>query len=267
MRLPACLALATLAAACGREPPTPEQIEEARGRVELAMLAADQARVALELLGVLPVYTCGEPRRSFVGRVAEGLEAQVGCVTATTEARDSTTDAVVLSFAQGCAVRGHTVGGQGAFLFNGGEDRMALSADLHTLQVDGQPLQALVGYGTCGDESRYWAEALGDLPGRAGHTFRVDGQVGMREGLPILGGTSLVLNGPGEVYGPAGTDRVTLTELHYELGEYLPKEGQALVETARDHRVKATFHEWLWRLGKVELEIDEHAPVTVPILR
>jgi hypothetical protein len=268
MRLAACLTLLVLATSCDREPPSAEQIDEARARVELAMAAAHQARVALELLGILPVYTCGEPRRTFVGKVSHDLQAQVQCLTVTTEALGDTSDKVLMSFpGSGCTVRGHTVSGQVAFLYTGGEDRMELSADLRGLQVDGVSLQATVGYGTCGDEKRYFGKANGGLPGHSGYTYSVDGRVGVRDGLPILGGTTLVLDGPASVSGPEGQDTVTLTALRYELGEYLPEEGKLLVETASGHRVQANFRPWLWRVGKVELEIDDRAPITTPILR
>ncbi|HZH15730.1 MAG TPA: hypothetical protein VE057_15365 [Archangium sp.] len=268
MRIRACLALVLLATACGREPPTQEEIEDAKSRVDLAVHAAHQARLALELLGILPVYTCGEPRRTFVGKVTEGVRVKVACVTATAEAQDASTDAVVLSFPEGsCSVNGHTVSGRSAFVYHGGEERMDLSADLNGLTVDGHTLQARVGYGTCGDEKRFWTAAAGTLPGRAGSSYRVDGRVGLRDGAPLFGSTSLVFDGPGEVSGPLGTDRVTFTGLEYEVGEFLPKKGQALIETARGHRVKVDFSEVLWRVGKVEVEIDDKAPVTVPIVR
>jgi hypothetical protein len=269
MRLPAaCLALLVLATGCDREPPTKEEIEDARTRVDLAVRAAHQARMALELLGLLPVYTCGEERRTFVGKAAEGAHAKVACVLATTEAQGDTADAVVLTFPENnCMVRGHTVSGQAAFLYNGGEERMDLVANLGGLKVDGDPLQAKVGYGTCSDEKRFYAEASGQLPGRSDNLYSVDGRVGMREGLPLIGGTTLVFDGPGEVSGPLGTDRVTFTGLEYEVGEYLPREGEALVETSKGHRVKVNFSPVLWRVGKVEVEIDDKAPVTVPIVR
>lgn len=268
MRIHACLALVILATACGREPPTQEELEDAKSRVDLAIHAAHQARIALELLGILPVYTCGEPRRTFVGRATEGVRAKVACLTATAEAQDDSTDAVVLSFPDGgCSVNGHTVSGQSAFVYHGGEDLMDLSADLHGLKVDGHTLQAKVGYGTCGDEKRFWTEAAGTLPDQSGNSYRVDGRVGLREGVPLFGSTSLVFDGPGEVSGPLGTDRVTFTGLEYEVGEFLPKKGQALIETAKGHRVKVGFSEVLWRVGKVEVEIDDKAPVTVPIVR
>ncbi|AKJ01470.1 hypothetical protein ATI61_103177 [Archangium gephyra] len=268
MTIRACLALVLLATACGREPPTQEEIDDAKTRVDLAIHAAHQARIALELLGILPVYTCDEPRRTFVGRAAEGVGVKVACVTATAVVRDESSDAVVFSFPETpCSVNGHTVSGHTDFIYNGGEDRMDLSADLNGLVVDGKVLQATVGYGTCGDEKRFWTAAAGALPGRPGNTYRVDGRVGLRDGAPLFGSTSLVFDGPGQVSGPLGTDRVTFTGLEYEVGEFLPKKGQALIETARGHRVRVDFSEVLWRVGKVEVEIDDKAPVTVPIVR
>jgi len=270
MRIRVCLALLplVLATACGREPPTPEQLEDAKARVDLAVLAAHQARMALELLGLLPVYTCGEPRRTFVGKAADGVHAKVACVTATTKALGDTEDAVVLSFPDNaCTVRGHVVSGHADFLYNGGEERMDVFADLRDMKVDGQPLQAKVGYGTCGDERRFWTEAAGELPGRTGSSYSVNGRVGLRDGLPIIGGTSLVFDGPGQVTGPEGTTRLTFTGMLYELGDYAPKEGEALLEEADGGKVKATFSSTLWRLGKMELVIDDNDPVTVPIVQ
>jgi hypothetical protein len=264
----ALLTLTTLTTACGGEPPTQEEIDAARAQVALALDASKQARSALELLGFLPVYTCGEPRRNFVGAVVESAEARAGCVSASAESIDATTDAVVVSFADGgCEVLETTIAGQVAFRYSGGEDRMELTADLRQLKVDGESLQAEVGYGTCGDESRFWAKAEGSLPGHPEYTFKVDGRVGKREGAPIIGGTTLLLDGPGELTGPEGTDRLTLTGVLYELGEYAPKQGEILLETADGHTVKATFEEALWRVGKMELVIDDHEPVTVPIVR
>jgi|GEM_PF-1239645 len=269
LRRTLCLAsLTALATACGGTPPTQEEIDDARGKAEVALGVASQVRSALEMLGILPVYTCGEPRRTFVGKAAESVQASVGCVTASTEALDAATDAVVLSFPEGsCEVRKHAVSGQTAFKYSGGEDRMDVKADLRQLKVDGYTLQAEVGYGTCGDESRYYAQAAGPLPKKPEYTFSVDGRVGKRDGLPVIGGTSLVFNGPGELTGPQGTGRLTFTELEYEIGEYAPKEGEALLETADGHTVKAEFKTTLWRLGKMELTIDDKEPVTVPVVR
>ncbi|MFP2907680.1 hypothetical protein ACLESD_22050 [Pyxidicoccus sp. 3LFB2] len=268
MKRIACLTLAVLTAACGAETPTQEEVDSARATVERAVAAAHQARGALEVLGILPVYTCGEPRRSFVGRAAEGVHARYACATAVVESHDSVTDAVVMRFAEGgCDIHGLRFTGQVAFLYRGGEDLMEVRADLRGLAVDGHTMQAQVGYGTCSDETRLFADVAGSVPGREDHTFHIDGRVGMRSGVPIIGGSELVLDGPGELTGPEGTDRLTLTSLLYDVGQYLPKEGTAVLETADGHRVEAHFQEVLWRLGKVEVTSDDKEPVTVPIVR
>lgn len=267
-RRPLVLALLPLlATACGGNRPTKEEIAEARARVEQAADAAAKARTALELLGVLPVYTCGEARRTFVGQASESFRAQVACVTVTTEAVDASTDALALTFPEGgCSVGGYGLSGPGRFLYSGGEDRMELTADLRELKVEGQPLQAKVGYGTCGDESRAWVLAEGTVPDSGGRTFRVDGRVAKREGLPLIGGTELRLDGTGTLTGPAGEDRLTLTGVLYEVGHAAPKEGEVLVERADGGRVKATFRPGLWRTGEMELTVDDAEPVTVPIV-
>ncbi|WP_434345921.1 hypothetical protein ACN6A1_29115 [Myxococcus virescens] len=268
MRRITCLALTVLATACGGGAPTKEEVDAARQRVERVVAASHQVRGALEVLGVLPVYTCGEPRRAFLSTAAYDVRTRWACARAAVEPHDSVTDRVVLTFdGGGCDVHGLRFAGQTAFLYRGGEDLMEVEADLRGLTVDGHPLQAEVGYGTCGDETRLWADVEGGVPGRQGHTFRVNGRVGMRAGMPVLGGTSLVLDGPGELTGPDGTDRLTLTGLHYEVGEYLPKEGTAVLETADGRRVEARFQPVLWRLGKAEVTVDDLEPVTVPIVR
>jgi len=259
--------LPLLATACGVREPTQEELEAARVRVEQAMGAAARARSALELLGVLPVYECGEPRRTFVGRASESIQAQVACITVTSEAVDASTDAVVLAFSEaGCTARGHGVSGLARFHYSGGEERMSLSADLRELKVNGSTLQAQVGYGTCGDESSAWVRTEGALPDLEGHSFRLDGRVASRPGLPLIGGTELRLDGTGALTSPAGTDTLTLTGVLYELGDLAPKEGEVLVESAEGGRGKATFRPGLWRTGKMELVIDDGEPVTVPIV-
>lgn len=268
MRRILSVCLAVLVAACGGEAPTQEEVDSARLTVERAVAAAHQARGALEALGILPVYTCGEPRRSFVGRAAEGVHARYACASATVEARDAVTDAVVLTFDEGgCDVHGLRFTGRVAFLYRGGEARMEVHADLRELTVDGHNVQAQVGYGTCEDETRLFADVAGGVPGREGHRFHIDGRVGMRSGVPVIGGSELVLDGQGELTGPGERDQLTLTSLLYDVGQYLPKTGTAVLFTAEGRRVEARFEEVLWRVGKVEVVIDDKEPVTVPIVR
>src|SRR4051812_35374955 len=95
---------------CGGQPePTSAEVEDAQGRVQAAVKAGERIRSALELLGILPVYECGEARPCFVGRALEGARAQVGCATVAAESRGPTADAIVLSFPQDCSAAGHSV--------------------------------------------------------------------------------------------------------------------------------------------------------------
>ncbi|MBN8230372.1 hypothetical protein JYK02_22945 [Corallococcus macrosporus] len=271
MRRIACAALAASAlasTACGDNAPTQEEIDDAKARVERVAASTHLVRGALEMLGLMPVYSCGEPRRSFLNHAVEGLSSTVACATATVQAVDDVTDSVVVTFpAAGCDVHGLRLTGRAVLEYRGGEDLMEMHADLREMAVDGQTLQAKVGYGTCADETRLFADVEGQVPGRQGHSFHIDSRVGKREGLPIIGGTTLLFDGPGELTGPSGTDRITFTSLLYEVGNYLPKEGTALVETADGHRLNLAFQPVLWRVGKVEVTVDDKDPVTVPVVR
>lgn len=262
--LPLLLVVLSLVA-CGGVPPSDMQVEEAKAHVKASLAAADRARTALELLGVLPTYTCGEPRRVFVGRVVNDLRAQVACVTVTTEEDGPTADLVRLTFADGCMVQGHALSGPAVFRYSGGEERLALEADVRELSVDGARLGARAGYGTCGDEKRVWGTASGAL--QPDGTWSTDTTVGLRAGAPLIGGTTIVLNGTTSVRRPAGTDSVTMTGLEYEPGAYSPKAGTLTVTTADGHTVRVTFTEVLWMLGQAEVQLDDQAPVTVPVVR
>ena len=255
MRRIAFAALAALATtACGDNLPTQEEIDDAKARVERLAASTHQVRGAFELLGLMPVYTCGEPRSSFLTQAVNGLSASVTCATFRVQAVDDVTDSVVVSFpSTGCDVHGLRFTGSAVLEYRGGQDLMEMKAK--------------VGYGTCSDETRLFAEVEGQVPGREGHSFHINSTVGKRAGLPIIGGSSLVFDGPGELTGPNGTDRITLTSLEYEVGNYLPKEGTALVETADGHRLSFAFQPVLWRVGKVEVTVDEKDPVTVPVVR
>lgn len=262
------LSAALAVVGCGGRAPTPEEVEDAKARVQAALLAGEQARAALELLGILPDYTCGEPRAAYVEALPGKLQAEFGCVTATTEALDESSDGLYATFAaEGCELKKRTLTGNALFRYSGGEDRMELEVDFRQVKLDDQPLQARAGYGTCGDEKRYWATAEGALPNHPEKGFKLDGVVAKRDGLPVIGGTTLILDGPGEVRHPDGVDRATFTGLVYELGEYLPREGQVLIETSSGHTVQAVFKNHLWRLGEAEITVDDSEPKRVPILQ
>ena len=83
MRRIACLALTALSlSACGGGAPTQEEVDAARQRVERVVAASHQVRGALEALGIMPVYTCGEPRRAFVSTAAQDVRTRWACARA-----------------------------------------------------------------------------------------------------------------------------------------------------------------------------------------
>ena len=252
-------------AACGRQP-TKEELDEARGQVKSFLSSAEQARQAAELLGLFPVYECGEARGSFVASVTDGLRARTSCATVTVESKEDA-DLVHVSLAEtGCELKGVTAKGKATFRYSGGQNRFELEADFRELEIEGVKLPVRAGYGTCSDEKRYWVLAEGSLPQELDRQYKLDLKLSSRGGLPIIGGTTIVLDGAGEVKKTAA-DRVTLQGITYDVGQYLPKEGTLIVETSGGRRVQAEFSTTLWRLGEVEVTVDDSAPTTLPIIR
>ncbi|MSP17506.1 MAG: hypothetical protein EXR73_13020 [Myxococcales bacterium] len=251
---------ALLASACSSDSddlPTEAEIADARTRIEAAVAATEQARDALELLGVIPTYDCGAPRGTFVGDEVGRLRAELACVTVTTAA-EATADTITLSFAEGCTVGGHVVAGTAIFRYSGGEARMDLEVDVRALEVDGRTLDALVGYGVCADETRYWVTL-------ATATVELDAQVAKRDGIPVIGSTTLLLDGTGTLTGADGLDSLTCTGVEYEVGDLLPRLGTILLITAGGHSIEATFDMDTPFLREVTVTIDEHMPVTIPL--
>jgi len=246
--------------------PSQNDLDAARVKVEAAMEAAHQARTALELLGVLPTYTCGEAQGTFVGRAMSGLETQLACGTVTTTSQTDGDLVLLTTPAGGCAMGNHVVEGTLQFRFALGTDTMQVELDTRRALVDGQPLPVLAGYGTCGDEDRVWVTADGMLPNRSSVSYHLDGVLKQRPGLPLVGGTTLILDGTASLTTTAGVDRVTFYELEYEVGDYLPKNGAVLVETSSGHNVRAQFLPVFWSLGLARVTVDASAPVDVPVL-
>ena len=246
--------------------PSQAEIEDAKARLAVAVKSADLARVALEQLGLLPTYDCGVPRGAFVPDVLDALEVEYACATVAVDSSDPAADAITVTFDEaGCEVAGRTLSGALVVRVAGGEDRFDLEVDARALAVDGALVQALAGYGTCSDETRYWVLAEGDVPGHAGKTFYVDGNIAKRDGLPVIGGTTLLISGTGDLAEAGATDRMTMEDVDYEIGDLLPRNGVILLETASGRRIRATFTQDSPLYRKVSLEIDAHDPVTVVI--
>ncbi|MBL8912199.1 MAG: hypothetical protein JNM17_16025 [Archangium sp.] len=241
---------------------TTQQVISDPQRVKESLRVAAEVRDAIELLGLLPDYTCGDSRSTFLGRAVGNVSIEVACVTVTTES-EATADVVRLRFSDQCRAKGHVVSGDAVVRVSGGEDRLEIEAELQGLNVDGRVLTGKAGYGTCGDEKRYWGAASGTL--EDGTQYRVDMRVGVRQGLPVIGGTTLILDGSAELRRGDLVDGVQFTGLEYEVGEHTPKSGTIEVFTHDMHTVKFTFSPLLWKLNQVTVQHDGGAEATSPV--
>jgi hypothetical protein len=244
---------------------TAELIADAKVRLGDAADAIERGRAALELLGLMPDYTCGEARGDYLDGAADGLSASYACASVTLEGAGPEADRAVIAFEPGCQVLGHEVEGTAAFLYAGGTDRMDLEADFRALSVDGATVDLLAGYGTCGDETTYWALASGTIPGTSATTFTVDAAVAKRAGVPVIGSGTTLLDGTASVIRETGTDTVTFDQLEYESGALLPESGVLTIETSGGRHIEATFTRDSPLYGQVVIVIDGGDPVTVPL--
>ncbi len=273
-----CLAavLAATTLACGASKPPQSDLDDAKAKVQAVLAGSNVALQALEMLSLLPSYQCGEPRGTVVGKAVDQLRAAYpvpatgpGCGTVTTAA-GATGDTVSLEFpTAGCKVRGHTWAGTATFQYaqlGDAIDRYDLAGDLRALSIDNRLIPARVGYTVCDGLTRYSVMAEGTVPGHNNLQFTIDGNVGVRDGLPVIGDKEILIDGPGTLTSSAGTDRLTLTDLDYVIGNYLPKTGTILLETAKGRTIKAVFTEGDWSLGQMQITVDDYAPVTLPVL-
>lgn len=250
-------------AACGgiEERAAAEDVE----RGQHAVAAVDDARAVLEWIGILPSYECGEEKRFFAARIVEKLSADHGCVSIKDEPT-ATTDRATVTLTEECVIGEKHVTGNIGVSIAGGDDRKRVELDLTQLRVGGDPINARVSYGSCGDEDRYGAQVSGTLSDSPKRTFRLDLTVANQDGIFLIGDNTLVLKGGGEVEHPDGVDRVSFDGLSYEIGDVLPKEGGLLVETSAGKRVGVRFEERFWRLGVAEIKVNGDEPVVVPVV-
>lgn len=249
--------------ACGT--PASVAASEELERADDAVTALDRSRQALQWLGILPSYECGEDERFFVGRLVESLNAEAGCVAVADEPDDAH-DRATVSFGEGCVVRGRRLSGELAIVVSGGDDRKRVELDLSSVAVDGESIPVQVSYGTCGDEDQYAARVSGTLSQSPKRTFALDLTVASQEGVVLIGDNTLVLKGHGELVHPEGADRVSFDSLSYEMGDVLPKDGEVLVETSKEKHVRVRFEEKFWRLGLAEVKVNDDEPVVIPVI-
>ncbi len=260
-----CVGLAVFAG-CGGGDNLPDQelIDDVRGRVEAVGASLGQARSALEVLGLMPDYTCDEPRSTWVSDAVAELAGTLGCGNFTTSMVDANTDLISIVFpGAGCEVVGHTITGALGFTYVGGQDSMSLTVDFTQVVVDGEMIDATAGYERCGDQTTYWTMVSGDID--ADRSFSIDATVTMRDGVPVLRGATLAVDGTASVTGFIGTDEVTMEALEWEVGDLLPQRGRLVIDTATEHHVEVVFDRDTPLIGEVVITIDDYDPVTVPV--
>ena len=81
--------------------PSASQIADAKARLQAALAGASEIREVLERIGLLPTYTCGQPRGNFVAGVIGSMQARYSCATVTLDAGDPARDVVTVAFPTG----------------------------------------------------------------------------------------------------------------------------------------------------------------------
>jgi hypothetical protein len=245
------------------DPPSPSQISDARSLLQASLAGATEIREVLERIGLLPSYTCGEPRGTFAGDVVGSMMARYGCATVTLDAGDPARDVVTVAFPPGgCQVGAALFSGSMIARISGGDDTFALDLDPRGLTIDGNGIAAMGGYSSCGDASRYWAFATGTAHGKA---YEIDVEVERRAGVPFISSTMFAVDGTLTLTDASGIDSVTLDGVEYEVGDLFPRAGVIVIRTASGHRITATFSSTSVLTGSVRVVIDSHDAVTILI--
>ena len=247
-------------------PPTTTELSEARSLVLLAMDASQSAHAALALLGLLPVYECGESRASFVGALVPQLQAQLACAQVSTSAQAGA-DSITLSFPpEGCDIGAHTLSGALVFTYSGGADRLDLVLDAQGVTIDVEAVQVTGGYSACGDQESYFVSARGSLPGQANATYDLDASVTIQPGFPVFGSPTLIFDGTGALTTTAGTHQLSLDHVEYKPGDIAPQRGVIAFTTASGHNIVATFATTSPFTQSVNIVINDRDLVTIPLL-
>jgi hypothetical protein len=243
--------------------PSKAETDDARARVGYGSEGLSGLRVILEILGLIPVYSCGEPRAVFAGKIPDSLASRFAGSHIDLDASDPARDKfTILLPSQGMSVKGQTLTGTLLLTTSGGEDRLTLEVDATQARVNGVPIRSKAGYGECGDSSEYWGHSEGPLSGNQG-TYLVDTRVSQKAGMPFFGGTTFRIDAEGSYTRGGKTDALTLTSIEYEGGKTLPNSGVMLIETSNGHRIKATFSDHTPLLRQVTVKVDSYTGITL----
>lgn len=242
-------------------------VDEMKETVTRVLAGLGELRSAVGGLDLLPKVTCGEQRSTAARRVVADLKKAWPCAQIEGETSD-TEDRIRVSVPTAdCRIGKRTLGGDAVIVLSGGEDRFTVRADMQRLALDTKPLATTLSYDVCGDVSGVRVETKGTMPGKSATAYDVALRVGIVPGMPIIGSTTLDLDGTIAFDGAAARDVATLDTVAYKPGELLPKTGTIRVETHTGHRLQLRFEKKFWRLGQVEVTADDRKPVTIPIVR
>lgn len=247
-------------------PPTSIELSEAKSLVQLGLDASQSVHAALDLLGIIPEYTCTDSRGDFINSVVPELQAQFGCALVTTSSQ-ATSDSITLTFPQGgCDIGAHTVSGVLVFTYSGDIDQMDLVLDAQQLIVDGDALQVSGGYSTCGDQQSFFVSAQGSLPGQSGATYSIDASITKQDGFPIFGSPTLIFDGTGSLTTQSGTNQLTLDQVEYTPGDVLPESGVITFQTATGHTIVAEIETSSILTQSIRVSIDGRDEVIIPLI-
>jgi hypothetical protein len=268
LSLPAALTLAWLcacdpgdAADAAPDVPSKSETDDARARVGYGSEGLAGLRIILELLGLAPDYSCGEPRAVFAGKIPDSLASRFAGSAIALDASDPALDKFTIVLpAQGMPVKGQTLTGTLLLTTSGGEDRLTLELDATQARLNGVPIRSRAGYGKCGDSSEYWGHSESALSGNQG-SYLMDTRVTKKEGMPFFGGPIFRIDAKGSYTRGGKTDALTLTSIEYEGGKTLPNSGVMLIETSNGHRIKATFSDNTPVLRQVTVKVDSYTGV------
>lgn len=228
--------------------------------------AARPVRVAFEVLGALPEFRPGTARADYVAEAQGTLQGWFACALSSTQS-STADDTLILDFpGSGCALGEHTLRGRMRFVVAGGGDCLDLQADMTETILDGEPIGAAVGHGTCEDAQGWSARAQGTL--KNGYGYFLDGRVQFFEGEnPYSDEATLAVDGVIRLDTSEGPYLIHASRFAYTLGDLSPHHGSVLM-IAPGHMLSASFErktDFPFDRTEAEISVDGHDPVTVPL--
>jgi hypothetical protein len=221
---------------------------------------------ALQSIGLLPKYDCGQPEKEQLLSIIPAFEQKLGhCASVTRGPGGDTFDEVDVQFpADGCKVGSATWTGSLAVTYSGGDDHTEVALDLHQLSIDGHPVDGRIGQSTCGDLSTYEVDLHTKIPTKDPSQpveIVFDGNVTDRPGLPVVGTDFYVIDGKAGVTEQGKDSSLVFSQLFWEPGANLPHSGSLTLNKPNGHTLEFTFDE---DDHKASVSVDGQKAVPLP---